>query len=649
MPKEKSKRVLSVEKLRHSEYYGLQETFDKLYAQSLNGEIFTSLMDLILSKENVLLAYRNIKANKGSNTAGTDKTTIEDLGRLTPEAMVDKVNRIITGNKQGYCPKPVRRKDIPKPNGSTRPLGIPCMWDRLIQQCIKQVMEPICEAKFSNNSYGFRPLRSVENAIAACYKHMQRSNLHFVIEFDIKSFFDEVDHSKLIKQIWAMGIRDKHLIFILKRILKAPIKLPEGQTLYPNKGTPQGGIISPLLANIVLNELDHWIDSQWQNNPVNQKYATRYINDIAYNGNGYRAMRKTNLKEMYIVRYADDFRIFCSNKTDAEKTLIAVTQWLEKRLRLQISAEKTRIVNVKQKYSEFLGFKIKVQKKSGKYVVVSHLSDKKKELEKEKLVEQAKNIARPTKGRTERDEIMFYNSMVMGIQNYYRIATNVSIDCAQINRAVMTVLTNRLKTEKGSRLVREYFKNKRKNKIADKQKAGRELTKIERMRYGKSAMLRFVKGSGEPIYPIGFVQHKNPMSKKRALCQYTVEGREGLHDNLRINTTFMLKLMRQPLKDRSAEYADNRISLYSAQWGKCAVTGKEFLVPEDIHCHHIKPRVAGGNDKYGNLVLVLESVHKLIHATKPETITFYMNLLNLTPLQMAKVNAYRVKAGYKEI
>ena len=129
-------------------------------------------------------------------------------------------------------------------------------------------MEPICEAKFSDNSYGFRPNRSVENAIDRTYRLLQISHLHYVIEFDIKGFFDNVNHSKLIRQIWAMGIQDKHLIYIIKRILKAPIRMPDGSMVLPQKGTPQGGIISPLLANIVLNELDHWVESQWQSNPL---------------------------------------------------------------------------------------------------------------------------------------------------------------------------------------------------------------------------------------------------------------------------------------------------------------------------------------------------------------------------------------------
>lgn len=259
--------------LRHAEYYGMQQTFDALYEKSKAGEASTDLMQMILSRDNIMLAYRNIKTNAGSFTAGTDKQNISDIGRLSPDEVIEKVRKIVTGSGHGYRPKPVRRKEIPKPNGKTRPLGIPCIWDRLIQQCIKQILEPICEAKFSNNSYGFRPNRSVEHAISRTYSLLQRAHLHYVLEFDIKGFFDNVDHSKLIKQLWTLGIQDKQLLFVIRRILKAPIRMPDGTTVYPSKGTPQGGIISPLLANVVLNELDQWIDSQWVEHPLAKQYG----------------------------------------------------------------------------------------------------------------------------------------------------------------------------------------------------------------------------------------------------------------------------------------------------------------------------------------------------------------------------------------
>lgn len=334
-----------MEYLRHAEYYDMQSTFDELYARSQAGEIFENLMDVMLSRENILLAYRNIKSNTGSITPGTDKLKISDIGKLTADEVTARVRKIVKGAKNGYTPRSVRRKDIPKPNGNTRPLGIPCIWDRLVQQCIKQVMEPICEARFSNNSYGFRPNRSVENAIAATYRLMQKSGLHYVVEFDIKGFFDNVDHSKLIKQLWSLNIRDKELLYVIRRILKAPILMPDGNTEHPTKGTPQGGIISPLLANVVLNELDHWIESQWQCNPVTENYAYREnAAGCPIQSHAYRAMRNTRLKEMYIVRYADDFRILCRTRKHADRTLIAVTQWLKERLRLDVSPEKRELL-----------------------------------------------------------------------------------------------------------------------------------------------------------------------------------------------------------------------------------------------------------------------------------------------------------------
>ena len=636
MPNEKQKKekLLSIDSLRHTEYYGLQGQFDELYAKSKNDEEFTDLMPLILSRENILLAYRNIKTNTGSKTAGTDHLTIDAIGKLTAEQVVEKIRYIVAGSPHGYRPKPVRRKDIPKPYdpGKTRPLGIPCIWDRLIQQCIKQVMEPICEAKFSDYSYGFRPNRSAEHAIAKTYQHIQRSHLHFVVEFDIKGFFDNVNHRKLIQQIWAMGIHDTHLIYVLRKILQAPIKMPDRKMVMPQCGTPQGGIISPLLANIVLNELDHWIESQWMENPVCQKYSRPQGSDINRSG-GYKNMRKTELKEMYIVRYADDFRIFCRTRNEAQRTKIAVTQWLSERLKLEVSPEKTRVVNVKRQCAEFLGFKIKAVPKGGKYVVKSHIRDKQLDHAKQKLKEQAKRVARPPENSTERQEINRYNSMVMGIQNYYRIATCVNLDCDKLNRFVMTIFTNRLRTEKGTRLV----------------KHGRKLTETEQKRFGKTKTMRYAAGSGEPIYPIGYVQCKNPMNKRRSICAYTVEGRKGIHDNLRINVPLMLQLMRQSLHSRSAEYADNRISLFSAQWGKCAVTGKEFQILSDIHCHHIVPRKLGGSDKYENLLLVLEPIHNLIHATQEETIQKYLKLLNLDKLQVKKLNDLREKAGLNPV
>ena len=285
---------LKKKQLRYNEYYDMQAIFDDLYDKSKNkpNYRFYQLMGLITKPENIELAYRNIKRNTGSKTKGTDSITIVDLEKLTVEEIVTEVQRRL----ENYSPSKVRRVLIPKPySDKMRPLGIPCMWDRLIQQCIKQVLEPICEAKFYNHSYGFRPNRSCQDALARCSHLMQLTKLHYVVDIDIKGFFDNVNHGKLIKQIWNLGIQDKQLICIIGKMLKAPI---EGEGI-PTKGTPQGGILSPLLSNIVLNELDWWIANQWEYMKTEKDYSrvrdnkgTKRID----NSHKYRALKTTGLK-----------------------------------------------------------------------------------------------------------------------------------------------------------------------------------------------------------------------------------------------------------------------------------------------------------------------------------------------------------------
>ena len=139
------------------------------------------------------------------------------------------------------------------------------------------------------------------------------------------------------------------------------------------------------------------------------------------------------------------------------------------------------------------------------------------------------------------------------------------------------------------------------------------------------------------------------MGKKASINCYTAEGREGLHNNLKIDTSLMLQMMKESSYNRSAEYMDNRISLFSAQWGKCAVTGEPFQTLNEIHCHHKIPRNKGGTDKYGNLVLVSDAVHRLIHAVKEETIQKYLQMLKLNEEQLKKLNNLRNKLGLMEL
>lgn len=330
---------------------------------------------------------------------------------------------------------------------------------------------------------------------------------------------------------------------------------------------------------------------------------------------------------------ADDFRIFCRNKEDALRTKEAVTEWITERLRLEVSPEKTRIVNVRKRYSEFLGFKIRVRPKSNKYIVQSHICDKKLELERQKLVEQAKRIARPSEGKRPLDEIRLYNSMVLGIQNYYQLATCISIDCRKIHRQVMTVLTNRLNTETGCKLVRE----------------GGTMTQSEKERFGKSAMVRYVSGIDQPIYPIAYIKNKIPMAKKTAVCSYTADGRALIHTNLSLNSFVLTGLRSQPSGGRSTELTDSRISLFSAQRGKCALCGDLFENAAEIVCWLKTPAEMGGKERYQNMILFHERFLPLLQDCPQNELKAIADTFKATKELMLKVNSLREQAGLSAI
>lgn len=639
---DKSKPTLKDKKLRHNEYYGIQNVLDDLYQKATKGNSFKKLMPTITSDENILLAFRNIKGNKGSKTSACDNINIKDIERMEQSYFLNEVKRRF----QNYQPQKVRRKEIPKPNGETRPLGIPSMWDRIIQQCILQVLEPICEAQFCNRSYGFRPNRSAEHAIADSTKKVNQQNLTYVVDVDIKGFFDEVNHAKLMRQIWTLGIRDKQLLVIIRKILKAPVQIPDGTTMFPTKGTPQGGILSPLLANINLNEFDWWVSKQWETFKA-KKVKPRYKDGIWSNDTVTYVLSKTSkMKPMYIVRYADDFKIFTNTRSNAEKIFRACQMWLEERLKLPISTEKSKVTNLKKQESEFLGFSLKAVKKgkrkNGKtrYIAETHVSPKALKKTKQDLAKQVKKIQKTPNSIEAIKGINLYNSIVIGKHNYYRIATHVSLDLDKMGLELDCMMYNRFpkSTRRGKSNTNGYTNI---GQYEGKDKGIKPYLKSKRMRY----LMR------RPILPIAYIQHKNPLMKKQAINKYTVEGRALIHKNLADITETELKWLREnPVINgrTTVEYNDNRISLYVAQKGKCSVTG-EKLLPWDVHCHHKQLWSETKDDSYKNLIIIKPSVHRLIHATKKEAINQLLKELKLNEEQLYKLNKLRKLVKNEEI
>lgn len=566
-----------------------------------------NLINKIYSTKNIVNAIRSISKNKGGKTAGVDGSTINDIKKYDNTEMVKRIQYKLRGNN--YQPKRIKRIYIPKSNGDRRPLGIPTIEDRIIQQAIKQVLEPIAEAQFSRSNSGFRPGRSAHNAIAQVEKLIQQSKMTYAVSIDIKGFFDNVDHNKLIKALWSFGIRDKKVLSIIKQILKTEIVDMDGNIIKPSKGTPQGGIISPLLANIYLDSLDKWIESQWTHFDTKHTYYSEK-REKSYNrpsqGKKYRALRSSSkMKEMYIVRYADDFIILTNQRETAEKILIGTVEWLNTNLKLECSETKTKIIDLKKEFIEFLGFKIKISNrvkisKTGteSYIVDSHISDKALKNIQSKLNNQIDKIRTSRDALAHYKAIQIYNSMVIGIHNYYQVAHSVNNDLGKIGWSIQKRLYNR---------VLKYYKNFNK-----RPENGKSFTAIEE-RYGKSKELKWC--NAVPVVPIRYVQFKAPKSFNEGYNIYDREKDQNIVnlDNL---TEIIEYFSASVFNERdTVELYESKMSRILSQKGKCYITGKPLKYGE-LATHHITPVASRGGDEYENVIIIDDEVHKIIHFSK---------------------------------
>lgn len=607
--------MLKKAKLRYNEYYDMQKVFDGLYAASKNGNNFYKLLEIIGSEENIRLAYRNLKTNSGSNTAGTDGKTIEDIKKRKDREVIDTVRDMLAD----YQPKSVRRVFIPKPGSDKkRPLGIPCIWDRLVQQCILQVLEPICEPKFHNHSYGFRPNRGASHAVSRVVSMINVSRHYYCVDVDIKGFFDNVDHGKLLKQIWTLGIRDKRLICIISKMLKSEI---EGEGV-PAKGTPQGGLISPLLSLIVLNELDWWVSNQWETyTPTRARSSKGWY--------GY-ARNYTNLKDGFIVRYADDFKIMCRTYNEAQRWYHATVDFLKTRLKLDISPEKSKVVNLHKNSSEFLGFKIKVIPK-GKtrygYIAKTDMSEKAVRKAKSNLKAKVINIQKHTTSQA----INNYNLAVMGIQNYYCIATNVYNNLTDVNYALLPAIRIRLRSIAKTIPFRETEQD-----FKEKTTGIQDDTKI--VVIGKM-----------PLLPVTGVHHRSPMNFSQDITNYTVKGREKIHKQISsVSPDDFLNLARAREPNETIEFNDNRISAFAIQQGNCYISGSK-LKTDKMMCIRKKPQSRDGTDSHRNIAFVGTEIGKVLFMEDVETARNLLRKFRLDEKQRNRLNRLRNNYGYHAI
>ena len=272
----------------------------------------SQLLEEILSRDNMRLAYKKVKANKGAS--GIDGITIEEIDDYLKENWVNIRDKI---RKRKYKPKPVRRVEIPKPDGGVRNLGVPTLVDRIIEQAIVQRLTPIVEPHFSEYSYGFRPKRRAQQAIVKLLEYFN-DGYTYVVDIDLEKFFDNVPQDKLMTLVGKL-IQDPDTESLIRKYLNAGVMV-RGRYEETNKGTPQGGNLSPLLSNIMLNELDKELEA----------------------------------RGLHFVRYADDCVIAVGSSAAANRVMHTITKWIEKKLGLKVNATKTKVTTPSK--LKYLGF-----------------------------------------------------------------------------------------------------------------------------------------------------------------------------------------------------------------------------------------------------------------------------------------------------
>ena len=239
-------------KIRNSEYYGMEPVFDTLYAESRNGKTFNHLMEIIESEENIKLAYRTIKRNHGSKTPGVDKKTIRNLAKLSEDEYV----RLVKKKFSNYHPRPVRREEIPKDNGKMRPLSIYCYEDKLVQEALRRILEAVFEPIFYDEMMGFRPNRGCHKAIRKLNLMLERKPTSYVLDADIKGFFQHLDHEWIIRFIGSR-IKDPNIIRLVRRMLKAGI-MNNYEFEETEEGSGQGSVCSPVISCIYMHYVLVW-------------------------------------------------------------------------------------------------------------------------------------------------------------------------------------------------------------------------------------------------------------------------------------------------------------------------------------------------------------------------------------------------------
>jgi RNA-directed DNA polymerase len=333
------------------------------------GQEEESLIEKVLERENVLAAYQRVKSNGGA--AGIDGMTVEELMRFCQGNWTRIRQQLLEGS---YRPQPVKKVEIPKPDGGVRTLGIPTVMDRMIQQALLQVLQPQWDPMFSNDSFGYRPGRSAQQAVVRAQEHIRAGN-RWVVDLDLEKFFDRVNHDVLMARV-ARRVKDKRVLLLIRRYLQAGMM--EGGLVSPRtEGTPQGGPLSPLLSNLLLDELD----------------------------------RELEQRGHCFVRYADDTNVYVRSEAAGRRVMASLEVFLEKRLRLKVNRSKSAVARPWER--KLLGYSFTVHRATKLKVSDSSIKRLKRKL---------REVTREGRGGSLAQTVTTLGPIIRGWVAYYRLA-----------------------------------------------------------------------------------------------------------------------------------------------------------------------------------------------------------------------------------
>ena len=551
-----------------------------------------NLHEMVYEPNNVALAVRQLSKGKGRMAKGIDNTNYETLEEYSIAKLAQIVKDRLINKKMDY----VRRTHIPKGNtGKMRPIGICSVWDKLTEKCITLIIEPYCETKFVDSSFGFREQVSQHNALAKVKNQCQTQP--YVLSIDLQDYFGTIDPDIAYREFWHIGIKDQVILNYIYRFIKKGYMENTVKVEHP-MGAEQGSIIGPLISNVYLHRFDVWLRDQgdhWHDESV-----AKFHNSDKKRDN----MSRTNLKIGIHVRFADDILILCKDCNDAEKFRYSVTKYLTRNMKLKINDEKTKIYDLTREKMKYLGYMFYVFKKKGqenidRYQASNTLPEKKSD----EIVEKCGELLKAIKDKPNFETIHDWNAYVVGLHNYYRGMAHFSKCFSKIGWRIYKLfyhtMTKRVKFTENQSHKNNFMGGRYKN-------------------WGKNGYYCFetypviaidwANWDGALIAGIkGKVLRKNPYDygKKQHKPGVSLEDIGYL-----VNTSRYIK---------NSRLAMFRISKYSSSKGVSCLSG-EYVPVEEYHCHHIKQKSNGGTNDFNNLCVLSETEHDILHSSSPNAL-----------------------------